>query len=383
MRIPVKLPQFGESAAEATIMAWLVPPGSPVAAEQDLLEVQTEKSVLAVASPAAGILVEHCVEPGAKPMVGEVLAWLEIADGTAVPASAQAATPAAMPTSAAPVAPMAVQVPRRGSDKVVHLPPAGFLSPRVRMLMDEQGVLNADLSGITGTGEGGRITADDLHHYLSTGNQLSPMRQAIATSMMRSWSRPLATAARPVRLDPLLAHRRTIEGRPSATVYALRALALALKDDMRLACRLVGTRLIQPKSLDLAVAVEVDDGVLTPVVKAVDTLDLAALSAKVDLVVERARTRKAGDGGDAVGAVTNYGTFGLTWATPIPQPGHATILGLGAVQSMPDWNPATKGWDRIRQAELTVTFDHRIADGGAAARLLLRIADLMEHPERL
>lgn len=378
MRIPVTLPQFGESAAEATVMAWLVPPGSPVAAEQDLLEVQTEKSVLTVASPAAGVLVEHGVEPGAKPAVGAVLGWLEVADGTVVPASAQA-TPAAEPSTA----PMAVQVPRRGSEKVVHLPPAGFLSPRVRMLMDEQGVQSADLSGIKGTGEGGRITADDLHAYLSTGNQLSPLRQAIATSMMRSWSRPLATAARPVRLDPLLAHRRTVDGRPSATVYALRALALALKDDMRLACRLVGTRLIQPKSIDLAVAVEVDDGVITPVVKAVDTLDLAALSAKVDQVVERARTRKAGDGGDAVGAVTNYGTFGLTWATPIPQPGHATILGLGAVQSVPDWNPGTKNWDRIRQAELTVTFDHRIADGGAAARLLLHIAELMEHPERM
>lgn len=377
MRIPVKLPQFGESAAEATVMAWLVPPGSPVAAEQDLLEVQTEKSVLTVASPAAGVLVEHCVEPGAKPMVGEVLAWLEAAEGTVITAT----TPEPVPATA--TAPGAVQVPRRGSERVVHLPPAGFLSPRVRMLMDERGVQSTDLSGITGTGEGGRVTADDLHNYLSTGSQLSPLRQAIATSMMRSWSRPLATAARPVQLDPLLAHRRTIEGRPSATVYALRALALALKDDMRLACRLVGTRLIQPKSIDLAVAVEVEDGVLTPVVKAVDTLSLAALSAKVDEVVERARTRKAGDGGDAVGAVTNYGTFGLTWATPIPQPGHATILGLGAVQSVPDWNPATKGWDRVRQAELTVTFDHRIADGGAAARLLLRIAELMEHPERL
>ena len=251
------------------------------------------------------------------------------------------------------------------------------------MLMDEHGLQPGDLSGITGTGEGGRITADDIERYITAGSQLSPLRQAIATSMMRSWSRPLATAARPVRLDPLLAHRRTIEGRPSATVYALRALALALKDDMRLACRLVGTRLNLPKSIDLAVAVEVEDGVLTPVVRAVDTLDLAALNATVEELVERARTRHLGDGGDAVGAVTNYGTFGLTWATPIPQPGHATILGLGAVQSVPDWNPATKCWDRIRQAEITLTFDHRIADGGAAARLMLRIAELMEHPERL
>jgi pyruvate/2-oxoglutarate dehydrogenase complex dihydrolipoamide acyltransferase (E2) component len=375
MRIPVKLPQFGESASEATIMAWLVEPGTQVVAEQDLVEVQTEKSVLTVAAPAPGLIIEHCVALGAKPQVGEVLAWIEAAEGFVPPAEG---SPTATPAIPAPSAAI-----RRAAQRPVHVPPAGFLSPRIRMLMDEHGLQPSDLSGITGTGEGGRITADDIERYITAGSQLSPLRQAIATSMMRSWSRPLATAARPVRLDPLLAHRRTVDGRPSATVYAMRALALALKDDMRLACRLVGTRLNLPKSLDLAVAVEVEDGVLTPVVRAVDTLDLASLNAAVEELVERARTRRAGDGGDAVGAVTNYGTFGLTWATPIPQPGHATILGLGAVQSVPDWNPATKNWDRIRQAEITLTFDHRIADGGAAARLLLRIAELMEHPERM
>ena len=81
--------------------------------------------------------------------------------------------------------------------------------------------------------------------------------------------------------------------------------------------------------------------------------------------------------------VTNYGTFGLTWATAIPQPDHSMILGIGAVRYVPDWNPATKIWDRAREAELTLTFDHRIADGGAAARLLMHVAELLEHPERL
>ncbi|MBA3938408.1 MAG: dihydrolipoamide succinyltransferase, partial [Planctomycetes bacterium] len=78
MLLNVKLPQFGESAAEATVMAWLVEPGSAVAAEQELVEVQTEKSVLTVAAPRAGILAEHCAEPGAKVAVGEVLARIEI-----------------------------------------------------------------------------------------------------------------------------------------------------------------------------------------------------------------------------------------------------------------------------------------------------------------
>lgn len=380
MRIPVRLPQFGESAAEATVMTWLVEPGASVAAEQDLVEVQTEKSVLTVAAPVAGVLVEQCVEPGAEPAVGEVLAWLEVEEGTVAPVETGSPAPA-RPLPAPPAATSASgassAVPRRA------LAPAHFLSPRVRLLMDEHGLQPGDLAGIAGTGEQGRVTADDLQRYLAEGNQLSPQRQAIATGMRRSWSRPLATAARPVHLDPLLVHRRTVTGRPSATVYALRALALALKEDDRFACRLIGTRLNRARSLDLAVAVEVGDAVLTPVIKAVDRLDLEALNTAVDLVVERARRRGLADGGEAVGAVTNYGTFGLTWATPIPQPGHATILGVGAVQTVPDWNPATRTWDRSRQAELTLTFDHRIADGGAAARLLLHIAELMEHPERL
>ena len=380
MRIPVRLPQFGESAAEATVMAWLVEPGATVAAEQDLVEVQTEKSVLTVAAPVAGVLVEQCVLPGAEPAVGDVLAWMEPADPRVTVADIDQPRPPAL--SAVGATP-AVAVPVAAPGRTPAAPGAGFISPRVRVLMAEYGLQPGDLTGIAGTGEHGRITAEDLQGYLSGGSQLSPQRQVIATGMRRSWSRPLATAARPVRLDPLLAHRRTVRGRPSATVYALRALALAFKEDDRFACRLVGTRLNRARSLDLAVAVEVGDAVLTPVIRAVDTLDLEALNAAVDLVVERARSRGLADGGDAVGAVTNFGTFGLTWATPIPQPGHATILGVGAVQTVPDWNPATRSWDRTCQAELTLTFDHRIADGGAAARLLLRIAALMEHPERL
>jgi pyruvate/2-oxoglutarate dehydrogenase complex dihydrolipoamide acyltransferase (E2) component len=81
--------------------------------------------------------------------------------------------------------------------------------------------------------------------------------------------------------------------------------------------------------------------------------------------------------------VSNYGTFGITWATPIPLPGQGLILGLGSMRNAPDWNPATKAWDRAREAELTLTFDHRIADGGAAARLAHRIAELLEHPAKL
>jgi pyruvate/2-oxoglutarate dehydrogenase complex dihydrolipoamide acyltransferase (E2) component len=134
----------------------------------------------------------------------------------------------------------------------------------------------------------------------------------------------------------------------------LRALALALKDDDRMVHRVVGSRITRPSSMDLGVAVEVDDGVLTPVIRTVDQLDLAKLTTAVDLAVENARKGRVGDIGGAVSTITNYGTFGLTWATAIPQPDHSMILGIGAVRYVPDWNPAEKRWDRAREAELTI-----------------------------
>jgi pyruvate/2-oxoglutarate dehydrogenase complex dihydrolipoamide acyltransferase (E2) component len=374
MKIPVKLPQFGESAAEATVMAWLVPSGTEVNAEQELVEVQTEKSVLTVAAPMAGRLIQLVVEPGTLVPVGAIIAWLEVAGD----ADAADETETVLPTRAVTPVPSPA-TPRH----VVRRTGANFYSPRVRTRLDENGLLPADLAAITGTGENGRVTAEDIEKYLTEGSPMSPMRQAVANSMLRSWGRPLATVGRPVRLDPLLAHRRTVDGRPSATVYCLRALALGLKDDDRMVHRMVGSRISRPSSIDLAVAVEVDDGVLTPVIRKVDQLDMAQLTAAVEEAVEQARKGRLLDPGGAVSTVTNYGTFGLTWATAIPQPDHSMILGIGAVRYVPDWNPAEKIWDRAREAELTLTFDHRIADGGAAARLLMKVADLLEHPERL
>jgi pyruvate/2-oxoglutarate dehydrogenase complex dihydrolipoamide acyltransferase (E2) component len=253
----------------------------------------------------------------------------------------------------------------------------------VRAKLLESGLKVSDLATIPGTGLNGRITANDIDHYLAQGEPMSPVRTAVANAMARSWSRPLATVARAVRMDPLLAHRRTVEGRPSATIYAMRALALAMAQGTPLACRLFGNRLLTPANIDLAVAVEIADGVLTPVVRKVETIDLAKLTAIVDEVITKGRAGRVGDAGDAVAAVSNYGTFGIDWATPIPLPGQGVILGVGAVRAVPDWNPATKSWDRARESELTLTFDHRIADGGPAARLLNAVAELLEHPERM
>ena len=375
MQLDVRMPQFGESAAEATIVAWLVQPGATVVAEQELVEVQTEKSLLTVAAPASGVLTLQQAGPGDKVAVGDLLALLEVAEGSVaqpVPNTREAPAQLAEP-----------RAPRRATTINAAMGAAAFVTPAVRARLLAAGLTIVDLATIPGTGQGGRVTVDDIDAYLAQGEAMNQVRQAVAGAMSRSWQRPLATVARPGRMDPLLAHRRTVEGRPSATIYALRALALALKAQPTLACRLYGNRLLKAQSIDLAVAVEIDDGVLTPVIRGVERLDLAALTVAVDQVIDKARAGRMTDAGSAVATISNYGTFGLTWATPIPLPGQAAILGLGAVRNVPDWDPAAKIWGRAREAELTLTFDHRIADGGAAGRLLQQVAELLEHPERM
>ncbi len=381
-QLDVRMPQFGESAAEATVVAWLVQPGATVSAEQELVEVQTEKSLLTVAAPASGVLAEHRAQPGDKVAVGDVIALLTVANGTALPNQPQTSGTAAATPLAPAVAPRS-RPPRGEASVRAAMGDAAFISPAVRARLLEAGLTISDLATIPGTGAGGRVAVADIDAYLAHGEPMSGVRQAVANAMARSWQRPLATVARPAAMDALLAHRRTVEGRPSATIYALRALAVALAAQPTLACRLYGNRLLKAQSIDLAVAVEIDDGVLTPVIRGVEKLTLAALTATVDQVIERARAGRISDAGSAVATVSNYGTFGLTWATPIPLPGQAAILGLGAVKAVPSWDPALKTWGRAREAELTLTFDHRIADGGAAGRLLLQVADLLEHPEKL
>ena len=389
MQLDVRMPQFGESAAEATVVAWLVQPGAKVSAEQELVEVQTEKSLLTVAAPASGTLAIQRVASGEKVAVGDVLAVLEVDAGTpgavASTAASTAASQAACATqNEAAAHPVERRRPARGDATLrASFGDAAFISPAVRARLLEAGLTISDLATIPGTGAGGRVTVEDLEAYLAQGEAMSPVRQAVAGAMSRSWQRPLATVAKPARMDPLLAHRRTVAGRPSATVYALRALALALEAQPTLACRLYGNRLLKAQSIDLAVAVEFDDGVLTPVIRGIEKLSLSALTIAVDQVIERARAGRVSDAGSAVATISNYGTFGLTWATPIPLPGQASILGLGSVENVPDWDPASKSWARVRQAELTLTFDHRIADGGAAGRLLQLVGELMEHPERM
>jgi pyruvate/2-oxoglutarate dehydrogenase complex dihydrolipoamide acyltransferase (E2) component len=147
----------------------------------------------------------------------------------------------------------------------------------------------------------------------------------------------------------------------------------------------VGNRIVHPTAIDIGFAVEAEDGVLVPVLRQADQKSLGQLVTRYNELVSLARQRRlpADATGGSIATVTNFGTFGLTWATPIPLPEQTIVLGMGAGRKVPSWDEAKGQFVPVMEANLTLSFDHRVLDGGAAGRLLARVAALMAAPEKL
>jgi pyruvate/2-oxoglutarate dehydrogenase complex dihydrolipoamide acyltransferase (E2) component len=183
----------------------------------------------------------------------------------------------------------------------------------------------------------------------------------------------------------MLAHRRVNRPRVGPALYALRAIAVALAENSAAAGRLIGNKIVHPTSIDIGFAVEAEEGVLVPVVRNADVRPLSELVVPYNEMVALARQRRLPPDatGGSIATVTNFGTFGLTWATPIPLPEQTLVLGLGAGRRVPFWDEKKNQFVPIMEANLTLSFDHRVLDGGAAGRLLSRVASLLQTPEKL
>ena len=394
--VPIIMPQLGESIAEATVINLLVKVGDQVQADQDLMEVETNKATMNVASPCAGRVEKFSVTLNESYPVGAVLGYLraskEDADrlGLEQPQNIHRIQGNGNETETEAKKPQRVEPTVRGLPVPAHASGASYMSPRMKARMNELGLHAADLAGIAGSGAAGRVTIQDFENFIAhlERNKLSAassMRVAVADAMRRSWTRPLATVALPVPLDAMLAHRKRSDPKPGPALYALRALALALSENSAPAGRLVGNHIVHPNAIDVGFAVEAEDGVLVPVVRGADKKPLRDLVARYNELVDLARQRKLPTDatGGSIATVTNFGTFGLTWATPIPLPEQTLVLGMGAGRVVPNWNPATKQFEPVTEANVTLSFDHRVLDGGAAGRLLARISALMQKPDEL
>jgi len=400
-QIPIIMPQLGESIAEATVINLLVKVGDEIGADKDLMEVETNKATMNVASPCPGKIQKLLVKLNESYPVGAVLGYLEVTKEAAARLGLDEPKPPAPVSENGPPSgndhPPGEEKGKRGVEPTVrglpvpaHAAGASYMSPRMKARMNELGLHAADLAGIAGSGAAGRVTIQDFESFIANleRSKLSPassMRVAVADAMRRSWTRPLATVAIPVNLDAMLRHRKACDPKPGPALYALRALALALAENSAPAGRLVGKHIVHPQAIDVGFAVEAEDGVLVPVVRGADKKPLKELVNRYDELVELARQRRlpADATGGSIATVTNFGTFGLTWATPIPLPEQTLVLGMGAGRLVPNWDARKNQFLPVTEANLTLSFDHRVLDGGAAGRLLARVAGLLGQPEAL
>jgi len=404
-QVPIIMPQLGESIAEARIVRLLIGVGDQVVADQDIIEVETNKATMAVTTLCGGTITEIRGEEGANYAVGSLLGVLE--------ATAEEIERTGSPTmgeESAPVlkndkeeenlhfrqADQSYEEPKLVEPSIKGLPvPAGtkgahYLSPRMRARMDELGLRGADISAIAGSGAGGRVTVEDLEKFLEyisewPHSSASPMRLSVADAMLRSWSRPLASVGLPVVLDSALEHRSRQNPKPGLTLYVLRAFAVALAEEPTTAGFLIGEKIVHPRAYDIGVAVQVEDGVMVPVLRNVDQHTVPELAEDYRHLVAAARERRLtpDQTSGGIATVTNFGTFGLKWGTPIPLPNETLILGLAAGIKKPKWSDEVGAFVPVTETELCLTFDHRVVDGGGAGLLLQRIGKLLQYPENL
>ena len=277
MQIPIIMPQLGESIAEANIINFLVKPGDNVEADQDLIEVETDKATMTVASPCKGQIEKFTAQLNESYAVGATLGQIEATKEEAARLGLDVAHEKTSDTQHISKSEAngrdrsRVQPTIRGLPVPANAAGASYLSPRLKARMDELGLHAADLAGIAGSGAAGRVTVEDFEKFIANLekqkiSQASSMRVAVADAMRRSWTRPLATVGLPVALDAVLAHRKASNPKPGPALYALRALAIALAENSAVAGRLVGNKIVHPSSIDVGFAVEAEDGVLVPVI---------------------------------------------------------------------------------------------------------------------
>ncbi len=383
MAVALLMPQFGQSMVEGTVSAWLKQEGDTVVRDEPLVTVSTEKIDTDLPAPEAGTVLRLCVPPGTTVDVGTPLAYIG-APGAAAEAGLQA--------TAGPAGP----VPRRA---------AGFLSPVVARMLQEHGL---DPTRIVGTGREGRITRKDVQaavarHPTARGDPvpgaavqpLTPMRQAIAEHMLRSvQTSPHATTFFEVDMGAVVQHRaRHREAmarngiRLSLLPYFMQAAVQALQQMPQVNASWVEEGLRIHGAVHLGIAVAVPHGLVVPVIRQAEQLDLQGLAQALAALTAKAQTRKlqAADLEGSTFSITNHGTNGSVAGTPIIHQPNAAILGVGAVVKRP---VVRGGGSLLPQADdaivirpmciLSLAFDHRILDGAGADRFLAHMRDTLE-----
>jgi len=401
--VDVTMPQMGVSVAEGTLVAWRVGVGDPIAADETICEISTDKIDTEVPAPVSGVVTEILVPVEATVPVGEVLARIAVDGGT----------PSAAPSSPSNAA-GSTATGGNGSDAGATITarraarPAGGrrYSPVVQRIAAERGV---DLSQVPGTGRGGRVRKQDLLAFMESGAieeaplhiespyrpeptatpadaaspTLSRMRRQIGEHMKRSLE-TAATCTTWIEVDMSRVERARVRLGVTGLAFVARATIDALREHPALNAWLEGERYTAHSGVNLGIAVSLgDDGLIVPVIHDAHELSAEGLAARVKDLARRARAKELtpDDVRDGTFTITNPGQYGSIMATPIINQPQVAILDFEAVVKRPVVVTDADGNDSIAIRPITIlglSWDHRALDGALAAQFLASVKRHLE-----
>lgn len=427
-KFELKLPKMGESVAEATLTSWLKEVGDTIEEDEAVLEIATDKVDSEVPSEVSGVLVEKLFEVDDVIQVGQTIAVIEIEGENAVQ---EASTVVAKETVSSPSPEVVAKVEAtiEVAQTVVQSSDKRFYSPLVKKIAATEEVSQQELDGISGTGNEGRVTKNDILEYIEN-RTAQPAKQNITTSTSSKQKNTVAEPSRSTisinggdeiiemsRMGKLIAHHMVESIQTAAHVQSfieadvtniwnwrkkvkdsfakregenltftpifLEAVAKALKLYPMLNISVDGDKIIKRKNINLGMAAALGDGnLIVPVIKNADQLNLVGMAKAVNDLAGRARDGKLkpDDIQGGTYTVTNVGTFGSIMGTPIINQPQVGILALGAIRKVPAVIETPDGdFIGIRyKMFLSHSYDHRVVNGALGGQFVKAVADYLE-----
>jgi 2-oxoglutarate dehydrogenase E2 component (dihydrolipoamide succinyltransferase) len=419
-KFELKLPKMGESVAEATITNWLKNVGDTIAMDEAVLEIATDKVDSEVPSEVSGVLVEQLFGKDDVVQVGQTIAIIETEGGSVeAPKTADVAAPIVAEVAKTVEAAKESVAPAdfSGSDK--------FFSPLVKNIAKEEGVSVAELESISGSGKDGRVTKEDILKFVGSrklGAGSQPAQTIVPVAQPTTQAVPVSVNGgdEVVEMDRM---RKLISGYMVASVQTsahvqsfievdvtnivkwrdkvknafekregekltftpifMEAVAKALKDFPGMNISVDGDYIIKKKNINLGMAAALPNGnLIVPVIKNADQLNLVGMAKAVNDLGNRAKAGKLkpDDTQGGTYTVTNVGTFGSVFGTPIINQPQVGILALGAIRKVPAVIETPEGdFIGIRQKMfLSHSYDHRVVDGALGGSFVKRVAEYLE-----
>jgi len=408
--VEVKVPQLSESVAEATLLQWKKKPGEAVAADEILIEIETDKVVLEVPAPAAGVLAEHVVADGGTVVSDQLIARIDTEGKGA--AAAPAAAPAATAPAAAPAAAPAVTSASK----------AGVAMPAAAKLMADN---HLAAGSVAGTGKDGRVTKGDVLGAVAAGAAkpavipagvpttalpqvsapsvnlgerpeqrvpMSRLRARVAERLLQSQAtNAILTTFNEINMAPVMEMRKRFQERFEKEhgvklgfmSFFVKAAVHALKKYPVLNASVDGTDIVYHGYFDIGIAVGSPRGLVVPILRNADQMSFADIEKKIAEFGTKARDGKLGieDMTGGTFSISNGGTFGSMMSTPIINPPQSAILGVHATK---DRAMVENGQVVVRPMNyFAMSYDHRIIDGREAVLGLVAMKEALEDPSRL